>query len=385
MKRKHTGETIITSVAGENVQAFVPYPLPPSPSIRWSAELLEKHQSANIALGRLDSMTTFLPDPHLLLYSYVRKEAVLSSQIEGTQSSLSDLLSFENKEARGFPEDTDVIEVSNYVAAMEHGLSRLKEGFPLCLRLLREIHEVLLSRGRGNTKQPGEFRTSQNWIGGSRPGNAIHVPPPAHTLMQTLGDLEKFLNNDPIKTPTLEKAALAHVQFETIHPFLDGNGRVGRLLITLLLCREGVLAEPLLYLSLYFKKHRQYYYTLLQKIRANGDWESWLDFFFEGVYETSNNAVSVAKKLFAIFNEDLTLLKQQKRMAMSVLEVFQFFQKRPVCSTKTLVKNLHLTNATLNKALEHLQKNKIINEITGRKRDRLFSYTKSLQILSEDT
>jgi len=234
-------------------------------------------EKANRALGRLDGMTLLLPDASLFLYFYVRKEALLSSQIEGTQSSFNDLLLYESDETPGVPLD-DVREVSNYVAAMDHGLSRLRGGFPLSLRLIREIHEILLSKGRGSDKGPGEFRRTQNWVGGTRPGTANFVPPPPESLMDCLGALEKFLHNDPVPTPLLIKAALAHVQFETIHPFLDGNGRLGRLLITFLLCAEGALTEPILYLSLYFKTHRSQYYDWLQKVRIDGDWEGWLGF-----------------------------------------------------------------------------------------------------------
>jgi Fic family protein len=255
----------------------------------------------------------------------VRKEAVLSSQIEGTQSSLSDLLLYEQKEMPGVPLE-DVEEVSRYVAAVSHGVKRLREGFPLSLRLLREVHEVLLQTGRGSTKQPGEFRRSQNWIGGTRPGNARFVPPPPENLMQCLGDLEKFLHDDPVKTPTLIKAALSHVQFETIHPFLDGNGRVGRLLITLLLCAENAISEPTLYLSLYFKRHREIYYELLQKVRTTGAWEEWLLFFLEGVEETAEEAVSTATQILEIFAEDRARIESLGRPAGNALRVHSLLQ-----------------------------------------------------------
>jgi Fic family protein len=227
-----------------------------------------------------------LPNTQLFIYLYVRKEAVLSSQIEGTQSSFTDLLLYENDEAPGVPLE-DVEEVSSYVAAVNHGLKRLREGFPLSLRLIREIHEVLLSTGRGSDKTPGEFRRSQNWVGGSRPGNVLFVPPPPERVMECMSALEKFLHDDPVRMPALIKVALTHVQFESIHPFLDGNGRLGRLLITFLLCVEGALSQPILYLSLYFKSHRQDYYDLLQKVREEGDWESWGRFFLNSVLETA--------------------------------------------------------------------------------------------------
>ena len=288
MRRGEIGSYEETSIGGERVRTFVPAPLPPKPVL-----VLE---SAALALGRLDGVATLLPDETLFLYTYVRKEAVLSSQIEGTQSSLSDLLLFELDEALGAPLD-DVIEVSNYVAALEHGLRRLREGFPLYNRLIREIHEVLLRRGRGSDKDPGEFRRSQNWIGGTRPGNATYVPPPRTAVSDCMTAFEHFLHAEEDGLPVLLRAGLARVQFETIHPFLDGNGRVGRLLITLLLCQAGVLRQPLLYLSLYFKQHRNTYYDLLNHVRHTGDWEAWLAFFLEGVKLTAEGAVSTAQRL----------------------------------------------------------------------------------------
>ena len=270
MKRGLQGRHKTVSIIGENVEAFIPSPLPPRPPIEWTSELREKFDRAHLALGRLDSVSKLLPDTTLFLYMYVRKEAVLSSMIEGTQSSLSDLLLFEMDEVPGVPVD-DVQEVSNYVAALYHGLGLLRKGLPLSLRLIEEVHGVLLRKGRGSRHTPGEFRRSQNWIGGTRPGNAAFVPPPVEDLAECLGALELFLHDKLSPTPVLLKAALSHVQFETIHPFLDGNGRLGRLLITLLLCEHSVLREPMLYLSLYFKTHRQYYYELLNRVRTTGD------------------------------------------------------------------------------------------------------------------
>jgi Fic family protein len=261
-----TGTYRQCSVAGESYRVYLPAPLPPRPALAIYASLQARLDRANRAIGRLDGISAVLPDTALFLYFYVRKEALLSSQIEGTQSSLSDLLLFEGEQTPDVALD-DVREVSNYVAAMDHGLRRMRQdGFPLSLRLMREMHAILLREGRGAAKDPGEFRRSQNWIGGGRPaGNARFVPPPPEEVMDCLGALEKFLHDEPEPTPLLIKAALAHVQFETIHPFLDGNGRMGRLLITLLLCGEGALSEPLLYLSLYFKLHREAYYDWLQR------------------------------------------------------------------------------------------------------------------------
>src|SRR5439155_18118444 len=292
MERGPSGEYQVTVVGGERVQAFVPSRLPPQPALDLTGDRQLLLERAILALGRLDSITLLLPDPGLFLYAYVRREAILSSQIEGAQSSLSDLLLFELPEAPGAPLHADVVEVSNYVRALEHGIGRLKNGFPLSNCLIREIHAELLSRGRGSQKLPGEFRRSQNWIGGARPGNAHFVPPPHQRVEESMAQLENFLHDQPTRTPTLVKAALAHVQFETIHPFLDGNGRVGRLLIPMMLCIDGVLREPLLYLSLYFKQHRSRYYELLDEVRTEGEWEEWATFFATGVEETANGAVA---------------------------------------------------------------------------------------------
>jgi Fic family protein len=258
----------------------------------------------------------------------VRREAVLSSQIEGTQSTLTQLMLFELEGSPGVPFD-DVVEVSNYVAALDHGVARLKEGFPLSNRLFREMHTVLLSRGRGSNKDPGEFRRSQNWIGGTRPGNALYVPPPPHLVPECMADLERFLHDENNPYPSVLKAALAHVQFETIHPFLDGNGRIGRLLIAFILHHDGILSRPLLYLSLYFKRHRDTYYRLLDRVRTEGDWEAWTDFFLEGVRDTAGNAVDTARRLIALFDADQQKIQTLGRSASSTLRVFQAFKARP--------------------------------------------------------
>jgi len=342
-------------------------------------------ERANRALGRLDGVTTILPDTELFLYFYVRKEAVLSSQIEGTQSSLSDLLLYESDEMPGVPMD-DVVEVSNYVAALNHGLERLRDGFPLSLRLIREIHAILLREGRGREKMPGEFRTSQNWIGGTRPGNAVYVPPPPNQLMDCMGALEKFLHDDPVRMPTLLKAGLAHVQFETIHPFLDGNGRVGRLLITLLLCEEKALTDPILYLSLYFKTHRQAYYDLLQQVRTEGAWEAWLRFFLRGVQETSNQATEAARAILELFKRDrATIDEKLGRAADSALRVHELLQRRPLLNTGQAVKQLSLTRPTILSALERLQALGIVRELTGKQRYRVYVYDRYFNILDEGT
>jgi Fic family protein len=361
----------------------VPNPLPPAPPVEWSSELQSQFAAAHAALGRLDGIASILPETSVFLYSYVRKEAVLSSQIEGTQSSLSDLLLFENEEAPGVPID-DVQEVSNYVLALEHGMKRLREGFPISLRLMRELHEILLSKGRGSRKNPGEFRASQNWIGGTRPGNARFVPPPPHELMPCLDGLEKFLHNQPEKTSSLLKAALAHVQFETIHPFLDGNGRVGRLLITLMLCAEGTLRQPLLYLSLFFKQHRSLYYDLLNQIREEGDWEAWLMFFFEGVAVTGDQAFHTAFRLTELFKADRERIGWLGRASASASELHRHFQSHPVGSVREAHKTLRLSIPTLHAAAKHLLGLGILRELPTEGKTHLFAYREYLDILNED-
>jgi Fic family protein len=366
------------------VRAFVPDPLPPKPPLAIDAELRDRLDAALLALGRLDSVTTLLPDTRLFLYMYVRKEAVLSSQIEGTQSSLSDLLLFEAEETPGVPLG-DVMEVSNYVAAMEHGLRRVREGTPLSNRLIREIHGTLLQTGRGADRQPGEFRRSQNWIGGSRPGNAVFVPPPSDQVPECMGKLEKWLHDQPERTPTLLKAALAHVQFETIHPFLDGNGRVGRLLITLLLCVEKVLAEPLLYLSLYLKQHRKEYYDLLTRVREAGEWERWVGFFADGVREGATGAVTTVQRLVRLSREDRERIATLGRGAGSALRIHHALHERPIASASQLVARTGITLPAVLKSLGALRSLGIVGELTGRKRNRVFSYAPYLRILSEGT
>ena len=384
MKRELQGRYVTISTVGEKAQAFVPAPLPPSPPIDWTPELRSKFDQALLALGRLDSVSTLLPGTSLFLYMYVRKEAVLSSMIEGTQSSLSDLLLFELDQEPGVPLD-DVREVSNYVAALDHGLRLLEEGLPLSLRLFREIHGVLLTTGRGSNQTPGEFRRSQNWIGGTRPGNAAFVPPPAEEVLECMSKLELFLHDQPEPTPVLLKAALAHVQFETIHPFLDGNGRLGRLLIALLLCEQKELREPMLYLSLYFKTHRQYYYELLNNVRMTGDWEAWLDFFAEAVIVTATQAVETAQQLLDLSNQDRDKISGLGRAAASTLQVHRALMEHPIATSGSLVEKTGITPATVNKALGHLEQLGIVKELTAQKRNRLFSYAGYIEIMSRGT
>ena len=365
------------------MRAFVPAPLPPVPALDL-ATLLGPLERAQLALGRLEGVSTLLPAPLLLLYTYVRKEALLSSQIEGTQSSIQELLLFELPERPGVPTD-DVIEVSNYVAALEHGLERLDAGFPLSNRLLREVHGRLMASGRGSEQDPGNFRRSQNWIGGTRPGNAAFVPPPPQEVANCMSDLERFLHASAPGISTLLRAGLAHVQFETIHPFLDGNGRVGRLLITLLLYHYEVLDQPLLYLSLYFKQHRQRYYELLDTVRRNGDWEAWLVFFLDGVAQTVAAAVSTAQRLQSLFQQDQARIQEQGRAASSALRVHQALKERPVRSVPETAAHAGLSFPAAANAMRTLERAGIVHELTGRKRNRLFAYDRYVSIISEGT
>ena len=383
--RNDPGSYEVTTVAGEQVRAFVPAPLPPNPPLVMDGALQPALEAAVLALGRLDGVAGHLPDRALFLYAYVRKEAVLSSQIEGTQSSVSDLLFYELEQAPGVPLN-DVVEVSNYVAALEHGLRLLEEGLPPSIRLLREIHGVLLSKGRGSSKMPGDFRTSQNWIGGTRPGNAAFVPPPHAAIPDCMAALERFLNAEDDGLPELARAALAHVQFETIHPFLDGNGRVGRLLITLLLYDAGVLRQPLLYLSLFFKQHRTTYYELLNRVRLTGDWESWLAFFLEGVRTTAEAALSTADRLSTIFRDDRDRLAERGgRKLGSALRMHDALKARPILSLPVACKDTGLSFQAAASAMDTLARHGIAREVTGKRRGRLFAYDAYLSILAEGT
>lgn len=382
MQRGRAGEYNVRQTGGETVNAFMPYPLPPEPSPEVVGSRARRHEQALLACGRLDSITQLLPEPDLFLYAYIRREALVSSQIEGTQSSLSDLLLFELDEAPGVPFD-DVVEVSNYIAALNHGLERLRGGFPLSNRLLREMHALLLARGRGSEMQPGEFRRSQNWIGGTRPGNALFVPPPPEHVEDAMASLEAFLHDEGLPFSALVKAALAHVQFETIHPFLDGNGRIGRLLIAMTLHQDGILREPLLYLSLYFKQNRATYYQLLDAVRYDGDWEAWLDFFLEGVQVTATGAVDTANRLVTLFQEDARRIQNLGRAAANTLRVFDAFRSRPVASIKDIQHRLGLAAPTVGRAVDALEEMGVVEEITGRQRDRVYAYRRYLNILNE--
>jgi Fic family protein len=383
MRRGATGRYEVTSTAGEQIRAFVPNPLPPQPALDLGGERQLLLERALLACGRLDGVSALLPDPDLFLYAYVRREAVLSSQIEGTQSSLSDLLLFELDEAPGVPFD-DVVEVSNYVAALEHGMARLREDFPLSNRLLREVHGKLLARGRGAEKSPGEFRRSQNWIGGTRPGNAQFVPPPPSMLEDCMAALEQFVHGEhPL--PSLVKAGLAHVQFETIHPFLDGNGRVGRLLVSLMLHERHVLRQPLLYLSLYFKQHRADYYRLLDAVRTEGDWEAWVEFFLTGVAQTASAAVETAHRLLELFAEDEQALIKAPGSSSSVVRVYNALRAKPVATINDLSSRAAVSFPTAARGVDVLTAAGIVRELTGGRRNRVFAYDRYLSIMNEGT
>ncbi len=388
MDRDRTGEYGKFEVAGEVVRAFVPAPLPPAPPLDLGGGRQALLERATVAVGRLDSVGMLLPDPQLFLYAYVRREAVLSSQIEGTQSSLSDLLLFELDELPGVPVD-DVVEVSNYVAALDHGMARLRGGFPLSNRLLREMHARLLAGARGSQKSPGEFRTTQNWIGGTRPGNAHFVPPPPAEVEPCMAALEAFLHGKSPQggaleqMPTLIQAALAHVQFETIHPFLDGNGRLGRLLIALLLHEGGILHQPLLYLSLYLKQHRSVYYDRLDGVRSRGDWEAWIEFFLEGVEQTAQGAVDTAQRLAALFETDTQRTRSAGRGATSALRLLAALRERPVGNLGGLSEQTGMSFPTASKAMQALMDLGIARELTGQRRNRVFVYGAYLDILNE--
>lgn len=384
MKRGLQGRYDILKLGGEEVRAFIPNKLPLKQPLKIDAELARKLDNALVSLGRLDSISEILPDSSLFLYMYVRKEAVLSSMIEGTQSSISDLLVYELEGIPGVPID-DAMEVSNYVKALEYGVKRIDEGFPVSSRLFKEIHNILLSKGRGSTKEPGQYRTSQNWIGGTRPGNAVFVPPPPNMVESCMGNLETFIHDMKSVTPVLLKAAISHVQFETIHPFLDGNGRLGRLLISLLLYENKVLQKPLLYLSLYFKIHRQAYYEHLTNVRINGDWEKWIDFFAEAVMHTSNQAVNTAKNLIALINDHEAKVNNMGRASSTALVVYRCFVKQPVLNANAIQTQTSLSAATIHSSLENLIKLGILEEVSQKKRNKIFVYKEYINILNEGT
>lgn len=359
-------------IPGDVFDAFVPHPLPPAPPVRVDQGLLER---AERAVTRLDGLSSLLPDTSLFVYSYVRKEALLSSQIEGTQSSLADLLLYETKQAPGVPLE-DVREVSDYVAALEAGTRALTNQQRVSVALLRRLHATLLRSGRGKEKGPGEYRRRQVWIGGDRPSQARFVPPPPARVAGCMRSLDTFLRSS--RLPPLVKIALAHVQLETIHPFRDGNGRIGRLLISLLLVAEGLLTEPLLYLSVFLKAHRREYYDRLQAVRTAGDWESWVRFFLEAVVGASAEAVSAAREILSLFEQDRRLLSA----STSAQAVHEALRRRPIASIGGLQRETGLTFPTVSAALVQMKSLGIVGELTGQRRNRLFVYTRYVAILS---
>lgn len=384
MERKLQGYYLPSATTGETYKSYVPNDLPPKPSLVVDNDMNDLLEQANRSLGRLDGMAMYLPDITLYLYFYVRKEAILSSQIEGTQSSLSDLLLFENDQIPGVPID-DVQEVSNYVAALMTGLEALQNGDALTMRLVKSIHSVLLAKGRGCDKSPGEFRRSQNWIAGTRPGNALYVPPPYAEVDRLMGQLERFVNDIPKRTPTLIKAALAHVQFETIHAFLDGNGRLGRLLITLILCNDKALSNPMLYLSLYFKANRDEYYQLLQEVRVSGDWEKWLRFFLKGVRETSDQAASTIKRIMDLFNSDAKRIETLNSTVSNLLRVHQLIRRYPIITIASIVEQMKVSKPTAATAVAKLEQIGILRKGMVKRRSRMYVYQAYLNILDEGT
>lgn len=380
-----SGDFRVVESGPDGYSAFHPHPLPPDPPLAIDVEIQGLLDRANQALGRLDGITLLLPDPDQFLYSYVRKEAVLSSQIEGTQSSLSDLLLFEADAAPGVPL-SDARETSNYIAAMNRGLELIhSEELPICNRLFREVHAVLLGSGRGSEKTPGRFRREQNWIGGSRPAVARYVPPPWQEVAPAMSELEKFLHDQPERTPILVKAALAHAQFESIHPFLDGNGRVGRLLITLLLVADGVLKGPLLYLSLYLKQSRDDYYDHLQRIRTEGAWEEWLRFFLEGVVEVAESTTATTGDLVQMIERDRRVIHEFGRGATTAARVHDLASRFVVFRPTVAAEVLELSAPPVYAAVNRLEEAGILREVTGRQRGRLYAYDEYLARLNEGT
>ncbi len=385
MERGLIGHYTSSIAGGINCQAFVPATLPPQPPLVITGKLQQRMEAALLALGRLDAMTSLLPDTPLFLYSYVRKEAVMSSQIEGTQSSLSDLMLYEMDGQPGVPMD-DVQEVSCYVQALTLGMRRIREGCPITFRLIIELHRALMSHGRGTQRGPGEFRRNQVWIGGHRADEATFVPPPANSIADCWADLERFINDEPEPTAPVIKAALAHVQFETIHPFMDGNGRLGRLLIPLILAQSGVLKEPLLYLSVFFKQHRETYYQRLQQVRISGDWESWLLFFVDAITATAHQAVETAQQLSHLLAADKARLSELGRLAGSANQVLDSLHSHPMSNIATLAEKTSLTPATIGKVMDGLeQKLAMVKEVTGQKRNRVYAYSAYIDILNQET
>lgn len=377
--KKRIGIYKTQKIIGDSYKAYIPLKLPPKPlNLDQLYPYLEK---ATHALAELNNSIQSIPNTTLFIYMYIRKEALLSSQIEGTQSSFADLILFENNQKTEVSLD-DVEEVSNYVKAIYYGLEKLNNGFPLSLRLLRDVHKILLSGTRGAGRYPGEFRKTQNWIGGSKPSNALFVPPPVEDLHECLTDLESFLHDTTL--PILIKTGLIHVQFETIHPFLDGNGRLGRLLIGLMLCENKLLNEPVLYLSLYFKQQRTTYYNLLQEVRLYGTWETWLEFFLEGICVASKQALNTITEINKLFELDYAKIESLGRARFSCIQIMDYLKKLPQVSVSLISKELTISAPAARRSLEHLVTLGIIKEISGKQRDKVYVYSKYLAILEKD-
>lgn len=372
----------VTQIRG--YKAFQPNPLPPVPPLAQDEELAYLLGQATHAVGKLSGLSAIIPDPDLFVYLYVRKEALLSSQIEGTQCSLEDVLNPEVEPLSDSSRPQDIEEVSNYVKAMNQGLAKL-ESLPVCTRLIKEIHATLLQGVRGSGKTPGEFRRSQNWIG--RPGatlmTAEFVPPPPEDVDGLMSDLEKFIHLTD-RMPPLIKVALIHAQFETIHPFLDGNGRLGRLLITYLLVLWKILDKPLLYISYYFKAHRTEYYARLMDIRLRGDWESWIKFFLRAVHESAEMGTQSATEIYKLMKADRSRV-QAENVSPATLQVYDHFCREPILSNSILVTRLKSSKPTIQRALDYLQKLGIIREVSGKQRHRRYAYQAYLEILTRDT
>jgi Fic family protein len=390
MVTRSGGERIEVATEVGPVDAFVPSPLPPVPPLDVGAELQRLQADAMLELGRLDGLTSRLPDPDHFLFAFARKEAVLSSQIEGTQSSLSDLMLFERGAVPEVPAD-DVKEAVNYVIALNHGLSRLRGGVPISLRVIREMHEILLRGARGGSTGAGDFRRVPNWIGGTDPSSARYVPPPPNLVPDAMDALEGFLHGDPEAFPILLRAGMAHAQFEAIHPFLDGNGRVGRLLVTMMLTAETadglqpVLGHPLLYLSLYLKRNRTEYYNRLLAVTDQGDWEGWLSFFLKGVISVARSTIDTTRRVLALLDEDRERIASLGRGGGSALRVLEMFSREVVLRIPEVVAALGMTEPTASKAVRILEAEGILTEVTGMKRNRVFAYRDFLKILNEGT
>jgi Fic family protein len=386
MRRRKTGTYERTIVGGEEIAAFIPAPLPPGgPPLALDGAVSERLRAAEQALVRLELAGEMVPSVDWFIYAFVRKEAVVSSQIEGTQATLVDLLTYEAEQDERAP-GADVEEICNYLDALAYARAELAEptGVALSMRLLSETHGRLMRGVRGADKQPGEIRRTQNWIGGTRPGNAVFVPPPPHVLGDALSAFERYIHSED-DLPPLVRAGLLHVQFETIHPYLDGNGRIGRLLVTLLLEHWKLLTKPLLYLSLFFKWHRDEYYERLGTVRTEGDWEGWLDYFLDGVATIANEAVSSARELFGLVADDRSRVLEHAGTSVAAVRLFELLPRHPIVSVAYAVKQLEVSKPTAGRAVEALEKSGVLVEITGKKRDRSWAYQSYLDRLRAGT